>query len=357
MGGCLAAAFGGAPETCQLSGRAEHAPPGTWAYVYPPEVKLVSVNCLDSVQLDAKGRFALQVPLSAGPEYYRLQFSGRPGGYWPVPLAPGRRVTFKGDMLPTGPIKMMGGRFTGSPETDREDEFSGLFRQASADKRAGKPDKVAQAQARMRQLVRRHLDSFQAAWWTSAYLAQEPEQRVFVDSITTVLRQHQPNSRFTQRLLARQRRLPELQPGQLAPNFALATAAGSDSLRLASLRGRYVVLHFWHPSSLDPAKVVMAPGSQLTDLVPLYQRLQGRPAELVSVALTPDMLLWQAAVQREPAVRWPQAREAQGYRGRLPEALGFNKSPSFVLIDPEGKLLGIGLELNELDQQLRQLLP
>lgn len=343
------------PDSARLSGRVAHAPAATWAYAYPPGGNTRRNLCLDSARLDAKGRFALRVPLTAGPERYILQFGGEVG-YWPVPLAPGRAVVFEGDLRPSGPIKTSTGRFRGSPETDLEEEFMRAFFDAQTFKRTGKRDKALAAQARARQLVRRHPDSFLAAWWTSAFLTQDPDQRVFVDSMTTVLRQRLPDSPYTRKLLVRQQQLVTLLPGQPAPAFALAPATGGDSLRLGSLRGRYVVLHFWYPIAASPS-VRLVPGGRPADLLPLYQWAQGRPVELVSVAFTPDQLRWLAEVQREPGVRWTQAAEARGYRGPLAETYGVNKAPSFVLIGPDGRLLGLAMDLDEVEQQLRQLLP
>jgi hypothetical protein len=146
--------------------------------------------------------------------------------------------------------------------------------------------------------------------------------------------------------------------GQPAPGFALVTATGGDSLRLSSLRGRYVVLHFWHLNPFGPeAKVRRYPGSSPAELLPLYQWAQDRPVELVSVALTPDQVRWLAEVQRTPGVNWPQAAEARGLQGPLAEAYNINRSPGFVLIGPDARLLGLGLELDEVEKQLRQLLP
>lgn len=354
----LSALLGGLiapPDSARLSGRAAHAPVATWAYLYPPGGDTRRSLCLDSARLDAKGRFALRVPLTAGPERYCLQFGGEVG-YWPVPLAPGREVVFEGDLRPEGPVKTSTGRFRGSPETDLEEEFIKAFFDAHTFKRTGKTAKMLAAQARVRQIVRTHPDSFLAAWWTSAYLTQEPDQRVFVDSMTTVLRQRQPNSPYTRKLLVRQRQLVSLLPGQPAPAFALATAAGGDSLRLGSLRGRYVVLHFWHPTTAAPT-VRLSPGGRPADLLPLYQWTQGRPVDLVSVAFTPDQLRWLAEVQREPGVQWPQAAEPRGYRGAFAETYGVNKAPSFVLIGPDARLLGLAMDLDEVEKQLRQLLP
>ena len=341
------------PDSARLSGRAAHAPAATWAYVYPPGGSTRRSLCLDSARLDAKGRFVLRVPLTAGPERYCLQFGGE-AGYWPVPLAPGRQVVFEGDLRPSGPVKTSTGRFHGSQETDLDSEFTKYYFDAQSHKRTGKRDKALAAQARVRQLVRRHPDSFLTAWWTSAYLIQDPDQRVFVDSMTLVLRQRQPDSPYTRKLLARQQRHLALLPSQPAPPFALATALGSDSVRLSSLRGRYVVLHFWHPSTAA-SNVRLMPGGRPADLLPLYQWAQGRPVDLISVAFTADQLRWLAEVQREPGVLWPQAAEAQAYRSALAETYGVNRAPSFVLIGPDARLLGLGLD--QVDTQLRQLLP
>lgn len=92
-------------------------------------------------------------------------------------------------------------------------------------------------------------------------------------------------------------------------------------------------------------------------MLPLYQWAQGRPVELVSVAFTPDQLRWLAEVQREPGVVWPQAAEPRGYRSAFAETYGVHKSPSFVLIGPDARLLGLALDLEEVQTQLRQLLP
>lgn len=237
------------PDSVRLSGRAAHAPAATWAYVYPPGGDTRRSFCLDSARLDAKGRFALRVPLTAGPERYCLQFGGE-AGYWPVPLAPGRNVVFEGDLRPSGPVKSSTGRFRGSPETELEEEFMKVFFDAQSFKRTGKRDKALAAQARARQLVRSHPDSFLAAWWTSAFLTQDTDQRVFVDSMTTVLQQRLPDSPYTRKLLVRQRQLVTLLPGQPAP--ALAACAAITWCCTSGIRATWLPRCACRPAAAPP---------------------------------------------------------------------------------------------------------
>ncbi|MCS7154203.1 MAG: hypothetical protein RMK61_00730 [Bacteroidota bacterium] len=132
--------------------------------------------------------------------------------------------------------------------------------------------------------------------------------------------------------------LDHLQPGQAAPPVEGVDREGRP-VRWDELRGRYIVLEFWHTQALG----------YLNDLPWIDSLLQRYPERLrwISVGLDADSLDY-AAVFEGRALRWSHLYEGQDGRGPLARAYNVRAPITRFLIDPQGRLLarfeGAGLE-------------
>ncbi len=120
--------------------------------------------------------------------------------------------------------------------------------------------------------------------------------------------------------------IEHLRPGMPAPDFAVRSAAG-DSLRLADLRGKHVVLEFYRPEDDVYQRELEGRNRLIADLG--LDRLA-----VVSISIQPDTLINEAFFEE---------REAPGIHvygaGELIESYNVSALPTRYLIDPEGRLV------------------
>jgi peroxiredoxin len=120
--------------------------------------------------------------------------------------------------------------------------------------------------------------------------------------------------------------------GQTAPLFEARTLAG-DTLRLADLRGRYVLLEFW--GTWCAPCVAYAP-----DLAAAYARYPRDRFEIVGVASDEASAVRQFV--EDEGLGWPQIVEPSGERA-VTSLYGVSGYPTTLLLDPEGTVIYRGL--------------
>lgn len=120
----------------------------------------------------------------------------------------------------------------------------------------------------------------------------------------------------------------------LAPDVVLPTLAG-DSLRLAELRGRVVLVNFW-ATWCAPCRV------EIPDLAALHTELADEGLTVVGVALEEDGPTVVAPFVAEHAIPYPIALDDGTAAGAFGGVLGL---PTTFIIAPDGRvvrrLLGI----------------
>ena len=121
------------------------------------------------------------------------------------------------------------------------------------------------------------------------------------------------------------------------------------SFRLASLRGRPVVIHYW-ATWCEPCKQDM---KLLRRLQAGYQR-----ARLQIVGVNVDITQDQATqFLRENRLPWTQLFEPGGLESSsLAKALGVQTLPTMLLIDPSGKVVRHNVRAAELDDEIAEML-
>jgi len=163
------------------------------------------------------------------------------------------------------------------------------------------------------------------------------------------LQDEYPDSPWAQWAERAQYEIENLLSGMPAPDFAAQTVSG-DSISLASLRGRPVVLEFYEPGN-DLYK------RQLPTRRAIYQATRADSVAFVSVSLEPDSLLNQAFREgrRLPGhhVIAPDGREGD-WAGRYNVAV----VPTRILIDGTGTIVDkyIGSALLSMQDDLSRLL-
>lgn len=197
------------------------------------------------------------------------------------------------------------------------------------------------------QLVRQHSASAVAPYAVLS-LVGGAQQEAFVDSMTTYFAQTQPESPYTQALLARRQALAATAVGQAAPELVLPGPDG-QTVALSSLRGRYVLLDFW-ASWCKPCR------AENPRLVQLYEQYKGKGFEVYGVSLDESKDRWLKAVAADK-LPWVQVADLQGFKGTAATAYAAQAIPLTLLLDPQGRIIAKSPTGEELREKLAALLP
>ena len=127
-----------------------------------------------------------------------------------------------------------------------------------------------------------------------------------------------------------------LPKGEEAKDFTLEDINGSP-LTLSSLRGKYVLLDFW-ASWCGPCV------ASFPHVKALYEQYHDK-LQVLGVAIHDTKDKWKAAAAKHN-LPWLLVLDTEG-EGSVAEKYGLIGVPTYVLLDPEGKILG--WTMNELD--------
>ncbi len=142
----------------------------------------------------------------------------------------------------------------------------------------------------------------------------------------------------------------EAQPpvGSLAPEISLPDAQG-NIVKLSSLKGKVVLLDFW-ASWCGPCRQT----NKHTQA--LYKKYSGKEFEVLGVSIDGDSKAWNKAVQQDK-IDWLQVIDTHAEMGnQLTKTWNLQYIPSTFLIGKDGKILAAGLETEDVEKWLKQLL-
>jgi len=129
---------------------------------------------------------------------------------------------------------------------------------------------------------------------------------------------------------------PPLSAGDRAPDFELQETATGKLRRLSEFRGKWVLLDFW-ATWCEPCHKAM---DKLRAFLSKHGATLGERAQIIAISLDEE---------RAPAQQMMQARGwdalalhlwagADAFGAPIAQAFGVNSIPSYVLIDPDGKV-------------------
>lgn len=137
--------------------------------------------------------------------------------------------------------------------------------------------------------------------------------------------------------------------GELSvPEITSKNPAGK-ALSLSALKGKIVLVDFW-ASWCAPCR------QENPNVVKLYNKYHSKGFDIFSVSLDQDPAAWKAAIQKD-GLLWPNhVSDLMGWESPIVKQFGIQGIPYTVLINKEGKIVGVGLRGADLERKLIELL-
>jgi peroxiredoxin len=142
-------------------------------------------------------------------------------------------------------------------------------------------------------------------------------------------------------------KLSHLQPGEVAPDFALPDSLGNE-VKLSNFRGHYTLVDFWASWCPDCRK-------ENPNVVAAYERFHDKGLEILGVSLDRERDPWLNAIAKD-GLTWTHVTDLQSWKSPVAELYAIRWIPTSYLLDPDGRVLYQGLEGEELHEKLSELL-
>lgn len=142
-------------------------------------------------------------------------------------------------------------------------------------------------------------------------------------------------------------RMEKVQVGSVAPDFTLPDAEGNP-VSLSSFRGKYVLVDFWASWCPDCRK-------ENPNIVAAWEKYKDKNFEVFGVSLDRNRDQWLAAIEKDK-LTWTHVSDLKFWNSDAAVLYCIRWIPMSFLIDPEGKIVAIGLEGEALHNKLEELL-
>ena len=142
-------------------------------------------------------------------------------------------------------------------------------------------------------------------------------------------------------------RMEKVQVGAVAPDFTLPDVDGNP-VSLSSFRGKYVLVDFWAAWCPDCRK-------ENPNIVAAWEKYKDKNFAVLGVSLDRKRDQWLAAIEKDN-LTWTQVSDLKYWDSEAAVLYCIRWIPMSFLIDPEGKIVAIGLEGEELHNKLEELL-
>lgn len=170
------------------------------------------------------------------------------------------------------------------------------------------------------------------------YLAMDASE---IDGVLRKFGQQLAGNRYYVDMKNRADVLNRVAPGAMAPVFTAVTLDG-DSISLADLRGKYVILDFW-------ASWCMPCRAETKHVKEIYQEFHEQGLDVLSVSSDKDEQAWRKAIEQDGMV-WNQGILLGKNKKHVYELYGVVGIPAIWVIDREGKIIAKDLRGEKLKE-------
>lgn len=143
------------------------------------------------------------------------------------------------------------------------------------------------------------------------------------------------------------RRMENVQVGAVAPDFTLPDVDGNP-VSLSSLRGKYVLIDFWASWCPDCRK-------ENPNIVAAWNKFKDKNFTILGVSLDRQRDPWLAAIEKD-GLTWTHVSDLKDWKSDAAVLYAIRWIPMSFLIDPDGVILAVGLEGEDLLQKLEEVL-
>lgn len=134
-----------------------------------------------------------------------------------------------------------------------------------------------------------------------------------------------------------------VQVGKIAPDFTLPDPDGKP-VSLKDFRGKYVLVSFWAGWCSDCRR-------ENPFIVEAYNKYKNKNFTVLGVSIDRDRKTWLNAVEQQGLV-WTQVSDLKYWQSDIVELYAIRWVPTGLLLDPDGKILNISLNEDELVKNL-----
>jgi peroxiredoxin len=136
-------------------------------------------------------------------------------------------------------------------------------------------------------------------------------------------------------------RQPNLEIGATFPDFVVQDTEGKP-LSLAAYKGKVVLLDFW-ATWCGPCL------AELPNVLKAYEKHHAAGFEVIGISLDKDPGKL-ATFVKQKKMNWPQFCDGKGWDNELAQNFGVTSIPATYLLDREGKIRGVGLRGEKLEE-------
>ena len=134
-----------------------------------------------------------------------------------------------------------------------------------------------------------------------------------------------------------------VQVGKIAPDFTLPDPDG-NAVSLKDFRGKYVLVSFWAGWCPDCRR-------ENPFIVEAYNKYKNKNFTVLGVSIDRNRDTWLKTVEQQGLV-WTQVSDLKYWQSDVVELYAIRWVPTGILLDPDGKILNISLNEDELVKNL-----